>query len=58
MCLVENRGLKNFANFTGKHLRCSLFLIKWQDFWLADLLKRDSNAGALLREHSEMFKNA
>ena len=34
--------LKNFANFTGKYLRWSLFLIKWQTFWIAILLKRDS----------------
>ena len=58
MCFVKKGGLKNFANFTGKHLRCILFLIKRQDFWLATLLKRDSNIGVFLREHSEIFKNA
>ena len=58
MCFVKKSGLKNFANFTGKQLRCSLFLIKRQDFWLATLLKRDSNTGVFLREHSETFKNA
>ena len=41
-----------------KHLRWSLFLVKRQDFWLATLLKRDSNAGVFLREDSETFKNA
>ena len=35
--------LKSFANFTGKNLRWSLFLIKWQAFWPTNLLKRDSN---------------
>ena len=35
--------LKNFANFTGKNLRWSLLLIKWQAFWPTNLLKRDSN---------------
>ena len=36
---------KNFANFTGKHLRWSLFLIKLKAFKPATLLKRDSNTG-------------
>ena len=34
--------LKNFANFTGKHLCWSLFLIKFQTLRPATLLKRDS----------------
>ena len=50
--------LKNFTNSTQKRLRWSLFLIKRQDFWLATLLKRDTNTGVFLREHSEIFKNA
>ena len=29
-CFVKNGVLKNFANFAGKHLRWSLFLIKLQ----------------------------
>ena len=58
MCFVKKGVLKNFANFTGKHLRYSLFLIKRQDFWIATLLKRDSNTGVFLREHSETSKNA
>ena len=58
MCFVEKDVFKNFANFTGKHLCWSLFSKKWQDFWLATLLKRDSNTGVFLREHSETFKNA
>ena len=57
-CFVKEGVLKNFANFTGKRLRWSLFLVKRQDFWLATLLKRDSNTGVFLREHSEIFKNA
>ena len=36
---------RNFANFTGKHLCLSLFLIKLQAFSPANLLKRGSNAG-------------
>ena len=58
MSFVEKGVLKNFANFSGKHLCWSLFLIKWQDFCLATLLKRDSNTGVFLREHPEIFKNA
>ena len=58
MCFVEKDVFKNFANFTGKHLCWSLFSKKLQDFWLATLLKRDSNTGVFLREHSETFKNA
>ena len=40
--------LKNFANFTGKHLCWSLFLIKFQALSPATLLKRDSNTGVFL----------
>ena len=35
--------LRNFANFTGKHLCWSLFLIELQTFKPAALFKRDSN---------------
>ena len=57
MCFVKKGVLKNSADFTGKHMRWSLFLIKQQDVWLATLLKRDSNTGVFQREHSEIFKN-
>ena len=40
--------LKIFANFTGKHLCWSLFLIKLQALKPANLLKRDSNTGVFL----------
>ena len=33
--------LRNFANFTGKHLCWSLFIIELQAFWPATLLNRD-----------------
>ena len=39
--------LKNFANFTGKHLCWSLFLIRLQGR-PATLLKRDSNKDVFL----------
>ena len=39
---------KNFAIFTGKHLRKSPFLTKLQVLRPATSLKRDSNAGAFL----------
>ena len=40
--------LKNFANFTGKDLCGSLFVIKLQDERPAALLKSVSNAGVFL----------
>ena len=40
--------LKNFANFRGKQLCFSLFLIKLEAFGPAVLLKRDSNTGVFL----------
>ena len=43
-------GLRNFANFTGKHLFSSLFLIKLQIWRLANLLRRDSNTCALRKK--------
>ena len=52
--------LKNFANFTGKHLCWGIFLIKSQVFgehlWTTAsklYLKRDSNTGVLwiIQEH-------
>ena len=47
-CSVKRGVLKNFANFTGKHLCWSLFLIMLQSFNPATFLKRDSNTGVLL----------
>ena len=40
--------LKNLANFTGKRLFWSLFLIKLQGWRSATLSKRDSNTGVFL----------
>ena len=42
-CSVKKGLLKNFANFTGKHLCWSLVLIKLQAWRSSFLLKRDSN---------------
>ena len=39
---------KKFANFTGKHLRWTLLLIKLQALRPATVLKRDSNTGVFL----------
>ena len=47
-CSVKKVLLKIFANFTGKHLCWSHFLIKLQVWRCATLLKRDTNTGALL----------
>ena len=41
---LEKDVLKNFANFKGKHLCWSLFLIKLRSSGPATLFKRDSNA--------------
>ena len=49
-------GLKNFTNFTGKHLCWTLFLIKLQPFRPTTLLKRDSNTGVSC-EICKDFKN-
>ena len=43
--LFKKAGFKNFAIFTGKHLRWSLPLIKLQAFRSATLLKSGSNTG-------------
>ena len=40
--------LKNFTNFTGKHLCCSLFFNKAAVLQPASFLKRDSNTSAFL----------
>ena len=46
---AATRGvLKNFANFTGKHLCWSLFSTKLHTFRPATLLKRDSCADVFL----------
>ena len=46
--LEKKAVIKNFALFTGKHLRWSLFLFKLQAFRTATLLKGDSNKGLFL----------
>ena len=48
---------KNFTeNFIGKHLCWNLFPIKWQDFWLATLLKRESNTSVFLWTFRNVWK--
>ena len=49
--------LKNFANFTGKKLRWSLFLIKLQAFRSATLLKRNSNIGVFLKNLQNFWEH-
>ena len=58
MCFVKKDVLKNFRNFTGKHLRWSLFLIKRQDFWLATLLKATLTQLLSCVNIRKFFKNA
>ena len=45
--VCKKAALKTYAELTGKHPCWSLFLIKFQGFWLVvNLLKRDSETGA------------
>ena len=56
--VIYKAVLKNFAIFTGKHLFWSLFLIRFQPFRPATLLKRDSNTGVFpwnLRNFKENY---
>ena len=55
-CHVEKGVLKNFTNFTGKHLCWSLFLIKPQVRVSAALLKWDSSH-VFSSKIGEIFKN-
>ena len=48
--------LRNFANFTGKHLCRSLFLKNLQAWRSASLLKRDSSTGASLWNLQKLLK--
>ena len=48
----------NFAEFTGKHLYWSLFLIKLQSSSPQRYLKRVTKAEAVSYEFCEIFKNA
>ena len=56
-CSMKKGVLKiyNFANFTGKHLRWSLFLIRFQ-VRPTTLLKRNSNTRMLTELHSNVFR--
>ena len=54
--VIKIGHLKNFANFTEKHLCWSLFLIKLQAFRPVTLLKRKPNQ-VFSCEICEMFKN-
>ena len=53
---MKKSVLENFTNFTGRQLCCGFFLIKWQAFWHATLLKRGSSTGFPC-EYLEIFKN-
>ena len=44
-CSVKKGAIKDFANFTGKHLCWSLFLIQSQAWGPATFLKTGSNTG-------------
>ena len=50
-------AFKNLANFTGKHLCWSLFLIKLYTWGPETLLKRDSNTDVFLRNLPNFWKH-
>ena len=55
-CSVKKDVLKYFANFTGKHLCWSLFLITLQVFSPVTLLQTYSNTDAFLRNLNTYFE--
>ena len=55
-CENKKGFLKNFTNFTGKHLSQSLFLIKLHVSGLQHYLKRESGTGVFLWNY-EIFKS-
>ena len=44
-CSIKKTLLKNFAIFTGKHLRWSIFFNKDAGLQACNLIKRDSSTG-------------
>ena len=48
---------KNFANFTGKHLYWSLFLIQLKAQKACNFIKKETSVQVLSREFCEIFKN-
>ena len=55
-CSIEKAALKNFTIFTGKQMRCSLFLIELQAWKPATVLK-DTLTKVFFCEYCENFKN-
>ena len=53
---MKSTVLKIFAIFTGKHLCCSLFLIKLQAFRHA-IYEKETVTQVLTYEYCEIFKN-
>ena len=47
-CSVKQGVLKNFANFTGKNLCWSLFLIKLLFWGACNFIKEDADTGGFL----------
>ena len=56
-CSVKKGVLKNFADFTAKHLCWRLLLIKLQPWGPTPLVKRGSNAGIFLRNLRKFSKH-
>ena len=56
-CSVKKGVLKNFANFTGKHLCWRLFFMKLQ-FWRPVTLSKKTPTHVFSRDINEIFKNS
>ena len=56
-CSVKKHVLKNFANFSGKHLCWSLSLIHLKASRPTTLLKKDSNTGVFLLNFQNFYEN-
>ena len=55
-CSKEKAVLKNFAIFTGKHVRWSLFLIELQ-FWGPAIVLKETTEKVFFCAYCEIFKN-
>ena len=56
-CSVKKRAVENLANFTGKYLGWSLFLINLQAWRSEAFLKRDSSTCIFPAKFAKFFKH-
>ena len=55
-CSVKTRSLENFANFTGKYLRWSLFLIKFQAWGPENVFKKTTTDAFFTVKFAKFFR--